>query len=60
MPENPLAQASEEVAAPFKPNAKMERCIQDVKKNLRRTRKTLDGQSIKSASIAICRSRLKQ
>ncbi len=60
VPETPLAQASVELAAPFRPTASMERCIQDVKKNLRRTRKTMDGQSIKSASIAICRSRLKQ
>jgi len=60
VPEDSLSQASEEIAAPFKPTASMERCIQDVKTNLRRTKKTLDGQSIKSAAIAICRSRLKQ
>ncbi len=60
VPEDSFAQASDESAAPFKPTASMERCIQDVTKNLKRTRKTLEGQSIKSAAIAICRSRLKQ
>ncbi len=60
VPEDSLSQASDESAGPFKPTEKMERCIQDVKSNLRKTRKTLDGQSIKSAAIAICRARLKQ
>ena len=60
VPEDSLAQASEELAAPFRATPNMERCIKDVTKNLRRTRKTLKNQSIKSAAIAICRSRLKQ
>ncbi len=49
-----------ENAAPFKSTDKMERCIQDVKSRLRKSKKTFKDQSIKSAAIAICRSRLKQ
>ena len=49
-----------ESAAPFKPTDKMERCITDVKSRLRKSNKTFQNQSIKSAAIAICRSRLKQ
>jgi len=60
VPEDSLSQASDELAAPFRATPKMERCVQDVKKNLRKTRKNMDGQAIKSAAIAICRSRLKQ
>jgi hypothetical protein len=62
VPENPLqADVSElESGAPFKPNAKMERCITDVKTRLRKKNSTFKDQSIKSAAIAICRSRLKQ
>lgn len=59
VPEDALSQASDESAAPFKPTAKMERCIQDVKSRLRKTKKGMDSQGIKSAAIAICRSRLK-
>jgi len=69
IPEDPLSQASEkmvrpvlekEVSAPFRTTAKMERCIQDVKANLRKSRKGMDSKAIKSSAIAICRSRLKQ
>lgn len=60
VPEDALSQASNEYAAPFKPTGKMESCIQQVKVNLRKTRKGMDSQTIKSAAIAICRSRLKQ
>jgi len=49
-----------ETAAPFKSTDKMERCILDVKTRLRKSNKTFKDQSIKSAAIAICRSRLKQ
>ncbi len=52
--------AADENAAPFKSTDKMERCIQDVKARLRKSQKTFKDQSIKSAAIAICRSRLKQ
>ena len=60
VPEDSFTQASDELAAPFKSTPKMERCIQDVKKNLRKSRKNMDVKAIKSAAIAICRSRLKQ
>jgi hypothetical protein len=59
VPDSALSQASDENAAPFKPTAKLERCIQDVKRRLKGKAKFKD-QSIKSAAIAICRSRLKQ
>lgn len=49
-----------ETAAPFKSTDKMERCILDVKARIRKSGKTFKDQSIKSAAIAICRSRLKQ
>ncbi len=55
-----LIKAINESAAPFKSTEKMERCIQDVKSRLRKSKKTFQDQSIKSAAIAICRSRLKQ
>jgi len=48
-----------ESAAPFKSTDKMERCITGVKARLRKSNKTFKDQSIKSAAIAICRSRLK-
>lgn len=48
-----------ETAAPFKPTDKMERCIADVKTRIRKSGKTFKDQSIKSAAIAICRSKLK-
>ena len=38
---------------------KMERCITNVKAQIRKSGKTFKDQSIKSAAIAICRSRLK-
>ena len=60
VPESALDQASIESGAPFKSTDKMERCIQDVKSRLRKSNKTFKDQSIKSAAIAICRSRLKQ
>ncbi len=59
-PAGALDQASDENAAPFKSTDKMERCIQNVKAGLRKGNKTFKDQSIKSAAIAICRSRLKQ
>lgn len=59
VPEGALVQAGES-AAPFKPSGKMERCIQDVKTRLRKSNKTFKDQSIKSAAIAICRSKLKK
>lgn len=59
-PESPVSQAKDETAAPFKPTDKMERCIQNVKVQLRKSNKNFKDQSIKSAAIAICRSRLKQ
>jgi hypothetical protein len=49
-----------ETAAPFRPDAKMERCIRDVKANLGNKNPKFKGQSVKSAAIAICRSRLKE
>jgi hypothetical protein len=39
---------------------KMERCITDVKRRLNKSGKIFKDQSIKSAAIAICRSKLKQ
>ena len=60
VPASALDQASDESAAPFKATDKMERCIQNVKSRLRKNSKTFKDQSIKSAAIAICRSRLKQ
>jgi len=60
VPARPIDQAADENAAPFKSTDKMERCIQDVKSRLRKSKKTFKDQSIKSAAIAICRSRLKQ
>ena len=52
--------SADETAAPFKPDAKMERCIRDVKANLGNKNPKFKGQSVKSAAIAICRSRLKE
>ena len=60
VPENSLVQANDEIAAPFKPTAKMERCIQNVKQSLRKKGNDMDSKAVKSAAIAICRSRLKQ
>jgi hypothetical protein len=60
VPSKPVDVAADESAAPFKPTAKMERCIQDVKARLRKKNSNFKDQSIKSAAIAICRSRLKQ
>ena len=61
VPAGPLDQAkAPEAAAPFKPNAKIERCISNVKAQLRKTRKGMDAKALKSTAIAICRSRLKQ
>lgn len=59
-PEDSFTQASVETAAPFKPNARMERCIQNVKGQLRKNRKGMDSKTMKSTAIAICRSKLKQ
>jgi len=59
-PEDSFTQASIESAAPFKPDGKMERCIVSVKGQLRKNRSGMDSQSMKSAAIAICRSRLKR
>jgi len=59
-PEDSFTQASVESAAPFRPDAKMERCIQNVKGQLRKTRSGMDSQAIKSSAIAICRSKLKK
>jgi transcription initiation factor TFIIIB Brf1 subunit/transcription initiation factor TFIIB len=49
-----------EFAEPLKLIGKMERCIQEVKIRIRKSGKTFKDQSIKSAAIAICRSKLKQ
>lgn len=57
---NTKATSQEEIAAPFKMTPKMERCIQAVKINLRKNKKGMDTQTIKSAAIAICRARLKK
>jgi len=59
-PARPIDQASDETAAPFKPTGKMERCIRDVKASLRKRNPNYKDQSIKSAAIAICRSKVKQ
>jgi hypothetical protein len=59
-PKKPKKKASAESAAPFKPTDKMERCIKNVKAQLRKTRKGMDSKVVKSTAIAICRSRLKQ
>ena len=59
-PEDALSQASEEKAAPFKMDAKMERCIASVKQSLRKTQSGMDSKSVKSTAIAICRSKLKK
>ena len=59
VPENMTQAESTEEAAPFKPNAKMERCIKSVKANLRK-REKMDSKTIVSVAIAICRTRLKQ
>ena len=59
VPETPSTQAGVETSAPFKPSAKMERCIRDVKANLSKRNPKFKDQNIKSAAIAICRSRLK-
>jgi len=59
-PEDSFTQASVESAAPFKSDAKMERCITSVKTQLRKTRSGMDPQAMKSTAIAICRSRLKK
>lgn len=48
-----------ENAAPLNSTGKMERCIQDVKTRLRKSSKTFKDQSIESAAIAVCRSKLK-
>ena len=55
VPEDSKAQAQQ-----FKPNAKMERCIKDVKSRLRKKTPRAKEDVIKSSAIAICRSRLKQ
>lgn len=60
VPENPATQASLESAAPFKPNAKIERCIQNVKQQLLKKQSGMDAKVVKSTAIAICRARLKQ
>lgn len=52
VPEGPLSQAQ------YKPDAKAERCIMDVKDRLRKKNPKMEDQKIKSAAIAICRSRL--
>ena len=59
-PKKPKKKVSSESAAPFKPTGKMERCIKNVKTQLRKTRKGMDSKVMKSTAIAICRSRLKQ
>jgi hypothetical protein len=55
--ESPTAQAQA-----FKPKqgSKIERCIVEVKSSLRKRNPKMKGDDIKSAAIAICRSRLKQ
>ena len=60
VPESSVSQASQEEAAPFKSNPKIERCITDVKANLRKKRPGMESQALKSTAIAICRSRMKQ
>lgn len=55
VPEDILSQAQQ-----FKPDAKTERCVQDVKANLRKRNPKMDEKKIKSAAIAICRARLKK
>ncbi len=60
VPENPSSQASVELAAPFKPTAKMERCVQNVKQQLRKKQSGMDVKIVKSTAIAICRARLKR
>jgi hypothetical protein len=59
-PEDSFTQASVESAAPFKPDGKMERCIMNVKTQLRKNRSGMDSKSMKSTAIAICRSKLKR
>lgn len=43
----------------FQPSDKMERCIQNVKSVMRKRRPNIKDKDLKSAAIAICRSRLK-
>ena len=52
--ENPTTQAQMN----FQPSDKMERCIQSVKATMRKSRKKMNDKDLKSAAIAICRSRL--
>lgn len=54
LPESPTSQAQ------FKPTGKAERCILDVKKSLRSRNPKMKEQDVKSAAIAICRSKLKE
>lgn len=59
-PEDAMSQASEEIAAPLRLDAKMERCIISVKQSLRKTKSGMDSKALKSTAIAICRARLKR